>query len=558
MTYLRRRSALVVVLASLSSLAFGCSEAAGEESLQSESAFRDRVDAYKTIVEARRELDEKREAHADVLDRGRDQLAQLSAALTGDQLKAYATAYAKLDSSKDALGDYVDASVALAKTLDEVLADEELFDEMMTHERGQMVAAHHELSRTPAAGATVRFVGKTLTEDDPDHLVEGALVFALPAAVFEALVKTRSVPQAIDEVCRDLGGAHGPAPSIVRALAALKTSASVLTSADEGRMNDALRQTAAIVEIWKAGGSPAGSSPTTGGNDAAKRLRTAVQSSPTAVRAIAEGASMMRMAMGGREATWLADIAAGAKVAGMGMNFALAAFDVAASFRDLDDDSDKVRLLGNGVSFVAAALAFTPVGAASIAVGAAAFAIKIYASYLAKKEKWDLYEKEKMACLRGVVADAVVAPLGEAHPKHLAFFGSLAMAPADVQWLAARIHETPNGVDGDFWKGITSTSNGNQMLALRVADEVFRLSPQEDAALLRAAAGTGNVEAQSKALWLFFGMLEWQSNASGWRETISTTTALDILGERADLEASRAEGRAAFARARTYLAGLRR
>lgn len=556
MTYLHR-TALVVVLASLSSVAVGCS-ATEEEARQSESALEDRDDAYRVIHEARSDLHEKREAHAKVLDRGRDELAQIAPALTDDQIKEYAIAYANLDSSKDALGDYVDASLALAKALDEVLAKPDLFREMMTHEHGQMIAAHRELSKTPAAGATVRFVGKTLTKDDPDHLVEGALVFALPAAVFESLVKTRSVTKAIDQVCKDLSGPNGPAASVVKALSALKTSTKVLTSTDAGAINDAIRQAAAVVEIWKAGASPAGSSPTTGGNDSAKNLRAAVQSSPTAVRAIADGANMMRMAMGGREAAWLADIAAGAKVAGMGMNFALAAFDVASSFGDLDDGSDKARLLGNGASLVAAALAFTPIGAASIAVGAAAFAIKLYASYLAEKENWDLYREEKAACLAGVVADDVGVALSEAHPKHLAFFGSLGMAPADIQWLAPRIRKTPSGIDGDFWKGITSTSNGNAMLALRVADDVFRLSPKEDAALLRAAAGTGDAAKQSKALWLFFGMLEYQPNASGWKETISTTTALEILSQRASLDASGPEGRAAFTRARTYLAGLRR
>jgi hypothetical protein len=276
------------------------------------------------------------------------------------------------------------------------------------------------------------------------------------------------------------------------------------------------------------------------------------------VRAVATGANTMRSFMGARAATWIDDIAAGAKIAGMGMNFALAAFDTAASLGDLDEGSDKVMLLGNGASLVAAALAFTPVGAASIAVGAAAFAIKLYASYLAKKEKWELYEEEKTACLKGVVADDAVAPLSEAHPKHLAFFGSIGMAPADIQWLAPRIHRTPSGIDGDFWKGITSTSNGNAMLALRVADKVFRLTPAEDAALLKAAAGTGTKAAQSKALWLFFGMLEYQPNASGWKETISTSSALAILDQRASLDASGTEGRAAFTRAKTYLAGLRR
>jgi hypothetical protein len=262
MTYLRR-TALVFVLASLSSVALGCA-ATDESTVQSESALDGRDDAYRTIEEGRRALHDKGEAHAKVLDRGRDELAQLAPALTDDQLKAYANAFAKLETSQDALGDYVDASIALAKTLDEVLANRALFDEMMTLEHGQMIAAHRELARSPAAGATVRFVGKTLTAADPDHLVDGALVFALPSAVFEALVKTRSVTKAVDQVTRDLGGPTGPAPAVVKALSALKTEAGVLTSTDGGAMNDAIRQVAAIIEIWKAGESPAGSSPTTG------------------------------------------------------------------------------------------------------------------------------------------------------------------------------------------------------------------------------------------------------------------------------------------------------
>lgn len=556
MSYLRR-TALVAVLAALPAVSIGCA-APEEDARQSASALDDRDEAYFAIHELRTDLHEKGEAHARILDRGRDELAQLSPALSDDQIKAYATAYAKLDASKNALGDYVDASFALARTLDEVLANPRLLETMMLHERGQMIAAHQELARTPAPGATIRFVGRMLTAGDPDYLVERALVFALPGAVFEALVKTRSVPRAIDQVARDLGGPSGPAASVVAALDRLKTSSTALTSADEGSIAGAIRQTAAIIEIWRAGESPAGSSFTTGGNASARLLRTAVQSSPAAVKAIAEGANTIRMAMGGREVAWLTDIAAGAKVAGMGINFALAAFDTLASLNDLDEASDKVRLLGNGVSLVAAALAFTPIGAASMAVGAAAFAIKMYASFLAQQEEQQLYREEKAACLRGIVADDAVTPLSEAHPEHLAFFGSLGMLPADVQWLAPRLHRTPEGLDGNFWSGITSTRNGNAMLALRVADPVFRLSPSEDGALLRAAAGTGSLDAQAKALWIFFGMLEFQPNASGWREGISTTTALDILSRRAALDASGPEGRAAFTRARTYLAGLRR
>lgn len=556
MTYLRRTAA-VFALSFAVGTSLGCASV-GDDSAQSAQALDNRDDAYIMIEKQRGALFDKEKAHAAVIERGRDELAQLSPALTDDQLKSYATAFAKLDASKKALAEYVDASIALAKTLDEVLANPGLLEQMMTLERGQMRAAHMELAKTPASGATIRFIGKVLTKDDPDRLVEGALVFALPSAVFEALVRTRSVPAALDRVAADLGGKGGPLPSVVDALLAMKTSTAFLTSTDGGALNDALRQVAAVVSIWKAGESPATSSFATGGNDAAKNLRLAVQNSPNAVRAVAWGANSMRMALGGTQSEWLTAASAGAKVAGMGINFALAAFDVAASFGDLDDGSDKVRLLGNGVSLVATALAFTPVGAAGIALGAAAFAIKMYASYLAKKEKWDLYKEEKAACLKGVVPDDAVSPLSEAHPKHLAFFGSLGMAAADVQWLAPRIHETPSGIDGNLWGGITSTSNGNAMLALRVADKVFRLSTKEDGSLLKAAAGTGSIAEQSKALWLFFGMLEYQPNASGWKDTASTSTALSILAQRAELDASGTEGRAAFTRARTYLAGLRR
>lgn len=559
-----------------------CAPAAPEDDAAIASPL-DGDGAYLTIEEARRDLHAQRVAHERVVDRGRDELAQLAPALTDAQVQAYAEAFAALPAARSARAAYVGSAQRLAATLEEVAGDRALLEAMVTFEPGQLVAAHVDLAKTPAAGATVRFVGRVLgaragspyrrLRDDAEAVVRVRYMLydALPSAVFEALVRqhragaspSATAAAAIDQVSADLGGSRGAAAAVVAALQRYKTQRQVFSGSEdvtfEGvQLGEPLRQVAAILAIWNAGGSPESSSPRTGGNEVARNLRTAVQSSPTAVRAVAEGANRMRLAMGGTEQAWLRGVAQSARVVGMGMNFALAAFDTLASLSSIDSDADRARLVGNGFSLLAATLAMSPVAWAAVPLAAAAMGIKLYATHLANRELRELHREEKRACLGTFIADQeVVDALSEAHPRHLARLGTqLAMEPDAVQWLAARLHRGPAGYQSSFWPGITSTRN-NDLRALTVADQVFRLTPEENEGLVRAIAGTGTADAQRAALWMVFGVLEFQGNASGWQEGITRARALEVLDERAALdvggEALAPHARAGFQRARSYL-----
>lgn len=579
------RFASLVALTCLVAAPSACAPASAEEAARSESPL-DRDGAYAVIDEARRDVFERQRAHEAIVDRGRDELAQIAPALTDAQVRGYAEAFAALPTSRAAREGYVGAAQRLATALDEVARDPELLRTMLTVERGQVLAAHADLAQTPAAGATIRFVGRALNAsatspyrrllDDSEsrmHL-HAMLYWGLPSAVFEALVRSHrpgataadTARVALARVGADLGGERGAAAPVVAALARYATGSEVFTGSEDVTlgdvpMGDALREVAAIVAIWKAGGSPETRTPASGGNESAQHLRALLTNSPKAIRAVADGANKMKMALGGTESQWLRSLGQSARIVGMGINFALAAYDTAASLSDLDDQSDRVRLVGNAMSLLAATLAFTPAGWAGAALGAAATVIKLYASHLAAREQREQYRAEKSACLATLIDDRdVVAALSEAHPKQLARLGvDLGMAPEGIQWLAARLHRAPSGYDTSFWPGITS-DRGNDMRGLTVADQVFHLTPEEDVALLRAVAGPGSADEQRAALWVVLGVLEFQPNASGWREGISRSAALGVLAERAALDlgsgALETQGRTGFSRARSYLAAI--
>jgi hypothetical protein len=490
-----------VALVAMATLAGGC--AVDSSPADAEQAAALTGDAGQAVSNLRDAIDARDEMDA-ALAR---QLSQIGDALTPDQQRAYARAFAALPDVQRTTTTYERSAAALDAALRAIVSSPQKLASVghpaiyqgwayMPATDGGLYDAFKLLAQTRYAATSLRFAAHVLGGDPAyamvtashKQVVKDLVLPALPLAFASALVAKGSSVSALADLKDMLDAAHGKAEQAVKWIERYRTfTGAYETNPDLVKIEDqpvgkALHAVGAVLAIWEVGD---GVTALTRGN-AEEALRHFVKGGPDSVSAVAEATSAYRHIVLGVDKTPLAEGVV--KVAGkVGAALGVVA-SVINTLGDLQkwnaSDDAKVRVLGDLVGVGAGLLALVGAGPAGLAVGGIGLGIGLFADFLRDQRISTQDRDQKRACMPMVFPrdPGLAHTIAAADPLVIRTLSDMWMRGVDIQRVAS--------LDPDAFTNEMRRPMPIQWVGLEVTREIFTLTGAEMATLLERVAGS--------------------------------------------------------------------
>lgn len=458
------------------------------------------------------------------------QMADLGGALTADQQRKYATAFAALPEVARTTEEFERSAAALDRELRALITSPAKLASMRGRWGGDsgLYEAFKTLATTRYAGTSIVFASHILGRDpayswvrvSPSQVVREVLTPALPGAFAGLLLTTGSASSAVSELRRLFEASDGKGDEALAWIETYRTfsgtygDATTILAIEDEPIGKALKPIGAILAMWEVGD---GVSQLTRGN-ARAALDRFVNGGPESVAALAEGTSAIRRVMFGIAETPFAEKVI--KVAGkVGAALGVVA-GIIATIEDLkkwDGSGDaKLRVLGDVVSIGAAVLTLVGVASGGAVLGVAALGISLLAEYFHDQRLAREDALQKAPCLAAVFPSdpALAHTLAIAQAAEIEILSKdFAMSPEVVQ-RTAKVY--PDALTHEKWQAMPL-----RWIGLLVMKDIFVLTGSEIATVLEKIAGAEtNPDAREYKLHFFVSYL---ADGGGWDGTSLTS-----------------------------------